>query len=191
MRQYRGFVFDLDGTLVDSALDFAVIRKDLGLPAEAPILESISCWSLPDQASAFEIINRHEEAGAHASILIPGVVDFLEKLKRESKLTAVFTRNSKKVTEMTLRKHGLEFSIVMTRDDAPAKPDPTALHLIAERWGCSNHEMLFVGDYLYDLHAGIAAKVPTALYLSTRPDFDTKGAVFCFQSYQELDASFV
>jgi phosphoglycolate phosphatase-like HAD superfamily hydrolase len=95
------------------------------------------------------------------------------------------------VTEMTLLKHGLQFSIVMTRDDAPAKPDPTALHSITKKWGLKNHEVLFVGDYLYDLQAGLAAQVPTALFLSNPPDFDTKGATFCFSSFTELEQNFL
>jgi HAD superfamily hydrolase (TIGR01549 family) len=190
MRHYRGFIFDLDGTLVDSALDFAAIRRDIGLADNSPILESIAGFTPGDRAEAFRIIDRHEEAGAHASILIPGVAEFLAKLKKENKLTAIFTRNSKKVTAMTLIKHGLDFSVVMTRDDAPAKPDPTALHLIGKKWNCLNSELLFVGDYLYDLRAGLAAQVPTALYLSTPADFDTQGAVFCFNSFLELEASF-
>lgn len=190
MRQYRGFIFDLDGTLVDSALDFAAIREDLGLAENEPILESIAPWSPDERVKAYRIIDRHEEAGANASILIPGVAEFLAKLKKENKLTAVFTRNSKKVTQLTLAKHALEFAVVMTRDDAPAKPDPTALHLIAKQWNCANHEMLFVGDYLYDLRAGIAAQVPTALYLTSDPDFDTEGACFSFRSYSELIAGF-
>ena len=189
MQQYRGFIFDLDGTLVDSALDFDAIRRDLGLDLGAPILESVSTWSAEDKLKAFAIIDRHEEKGAQDSVLIPGVVEFLSSLKKLKKRTAVFTRNSKKVTELTLRKHQLDFSIVMTRDDAPAKPDPHALHHIAAQWNFAKHEMLFIGDYLYDLRAGLAAQVPTALYLNTLVDFDTQGAAFCFQSFLELEAS--
>ncbi len=166
------------------------MRADLDLEAGAPILESVSLWSEKKQVEAYSIIGQHELKGAHDSTLIPGVAQFLARLKRENKLLAVFTRNSRSVTEMTLRKHGLHFSIVMTRDDAPPKPDPTALHLIAKKWGCKNHEVLFVGDYLYDLKAGLAAEVPTALFLTDTPDFDVSGAAFCFSSYQELEQTF-
>ena len=37
----RGMIFDLDGTLVDSGLDFEAIRRDMRLPAGMPILESL------------------------------------------------------------------------------------------------------------------------------------------------------
>ena len=37
----RGFIFDLDGTLVDSRLDFEAIRRDMGLPSRTPILEAL------------------------------------------------------------------------------------------------------------------------------------------------------
>jgi hypothetical protein len=189
--RFKGFIFDLDGTLVDSALDFKAIRADLGLEAGAPILESVSKWHEKKRLEAYNTIGQHELKGAHASSLIPGVIQFLDRLKLQNKPLAVFTRNSRPVTELTLLKHNLQFSIVMTRDEAPAKPDPTALHFIIKKWGFKNHEVLFVGDYLYDLQAGLAAQVPTALFLNTPPDFDTSGATFCFSSYSELEQNFL
>ena len=36
----HGMIFDLDGTLVDSGLDFDAIRRDMGLPAGMPILDA-------------------------------------------------------------------------------------------------------------------------------------------------------
>lgn len=37
----RAVVYDLDGTLVDSGLDFPAIRREMALPDGVPILE---CW---------------------------------------------------------------------------------------------------------------------------------------------------
>ncbi len=186
MKQYQAYIFDLDGTLVDSALDFNAIRRDLGIELDAPILEAIEDWEPVRKKRALEIIHQHENKGAEASVMIPGVLDFLKVLKEQNKPTAVFTRNSKKVTELTLKKHALEFSMVVTRDDAPAKPDPSGLHAIAKNWNLKNSEILYVGDYHYDLLAGRAAQMPTALYLNTPADFDTSGAIWSFVDYQEL-----
>ena len=41
----KGVVFDLDGTLVDSRLDFDAIRAELDFPQGRPILEDPSCSS--------------------------------------------------------------------------------------------------------------------------------------------------
>lgn len=50
----RGVIFDLDGTLVDSGLDFDSMRREMGLDPGTPILESLA--TLPEQdAGKFSI----------------------------------------------------------------------------------------------------------------------------------------
>ena len=46
MAQVRGIIFDLDGTLVDSRLDFDAMRHEMGLPTGIPILEGLA--AIPD-----------------------------------------------------------------------------------------------------------------------------------------------
>ncbi len=46
----RGVVFDLDGTLVDSRLDFEAMRRQMNLPKGAPLLETIA--QLPSEQAA-------------------------------------------------------------------------------------------------------------------------------------------
>ena len=184
--KYRGFVFDLDGTLVDSALDFDSIRQDLGIDSRLPILETVANWPEDQRQNAFSIIHRHELTGAEVSILIRGVDEFLKVLKSNEIPFAIFTRNSRIVTLATVEKHPVLKTTLITRDDGPPKPNPHGLIKIAQEWNLSLSEILFVGDYLYDLQAGLAAGVPTALFLNQAPDFDTDGAVFCFRDYAEL-----
>ena len=43
MATLRGVIFDLDGTLVDSGLDFGVICREIGIP-RAPLLETVDYW---------------------------------------------------------------------------------------------------------------------------------------------------
>ncbi len=185
--KFKGFVFDLDGTLVDSKLDFDRLRLDLGLSEQAPILEAVEAWSPEKQRWAHQIIDEHELAGAAASLVYPGVREFLQSLSDRKIPSAVFTRNSRRATEITLTKHDLQFPHVITRNDAPAKPNPTGLLQIAKHFQLAPAEILYVGDYVYDLKAGLAAQIPTALYLSQSPvDFDTSGAHFIFSDYLEL-----
>ena len=43
---FRGVIFDLDGTLIDSQLDFDAMRRDMQFPAGEPILESVAArWT--------------------------------------------------------------------------------------------------------------------------------------------------
>jgi len=38
----RGIIFDLDGTLADSQLDFDAMRREMELPLGLPILEALT-----------------------------------------------------------------------------------------------------------------------------------------------------
>ncbi len=183
---FKGFIFDLDGTLIDSHLDFHRISEDLGIAYGLPLLEEILKWPEDKRIWAHSILDRHEFNGADGSIPYPGVLDFLSLLAHHKLPSAVFTRNSRKAAEHALKKHAFQFQIVITRDDAPAKPDPTGLLSIAKHMGLSPSEILYVGDYIFDLKAGQAAGMATALFASTPFDFPTEGAHFLFQSFEEL-----
>ena len=43
----RGVIFDLDGTLVDSALDFDQMRRAMGIEGSPPLLEALA--EMPDE----------------------------------------------------------------------------------------------------------------------------------------------
>lgn len=161
----RGIIFDLDGTLIDSRLDFAAIRRDLGLSDGELILESLNAMpagSRKDECLA--ILRQHELRGAECATLMPGVADFLSELKRRGVLAAVLTRNSTETTTISLKRLGLEFSQVLTRDDVPAKPDPTGPLRICKTWQFAPEEVLLIGDFLFDLQAGRNAGIRTVLY---------------------------
>ncbi len=183
---YKAFVFDLDGTLVDSQIDFEGLAKAVGVPKDTPLLETIHEWPLDQKDKAMKIIHQFELEGARRSKLYEGTMDFLNHLDSLKIPKALFTRNSRLIADLTLRSHRLSFDLVMTRDEGPAKPQPHGLRTISKTFQVPNSEMLFIGDYLYDLQAGLASQTPTALFLSQQPDFDTEGCVFTFNSYSEL-----
>ena len=69
----RGIIFDMDGTLVDSGLDFDAIRRDIGLPERHPILEGVEAIPAgPERERALEILHRHEHEGAVRALLEAG-----------------------------------------------------------------------------------------------------------------------
>lgn len=184
---FQGFIFDLDGTLVDSKLDFAALARRLEISVGSPILEVVATWPSDRQTWAMNVIHDFEAAGAEASVPIPGAFEFLQTLRQRSVPTALFTRNSKAVMQRTLAKHQLEFSICLAREDGPPKPKPDGLQLIQAHWRIPHEKILYVGDYLYDLQAGVAASMPTAVYAPETPDFPTDGAFLLFQNYSELE----
>lgn len=169
----HGIIFDLDGTLIDSRLDFDAIRADIGLPPGMPILEAIAAMDdVAARTTATEILHRHEMKGASEAVMIDAVPEFLEALAHRRIPTAVLTRNSRASTDAVLSRLNLKFDQVLTREDAPPKPDPTGLLTICNVWGLPPERVLFFGDYLFDLEAARRAGMRSVLFTpGTLPDY--------------------
>lgn len=159
-----GILFDLDGTLLDSALDFDAMRREMGLPPGHPILEALVSLSDEERQRCEEILHRHELAGAERASLLPGVLDFLEHVKQLGLRRAIVTRNSRVVTQAMLAKLPIEFDPVITRDDGPVKPDPWAVQAVCRAWQTSPDRVVFIGDYWFDIACGKSAGTRTVLY---------------------------
>lgn len=162
-----GIIFDLDGTLLDSGLDFDLMRLEMGLPAGRPILESLAGLPEADLARCNAILHRHEMAGADRAIPLPGVIEFLDELQRRGLRRAVVTRNSRPITLAMLAKLPVSFDPVITREDGPVKPDPWAIQTICQSWQVSPHRVVMIGDYWFDIACGRAAGARTVLYSPT------------------------
>jgi phosphoglycolate phosphatase-like HAD superfamily hydrolase len=63
--------------------------------------------------------------------------------------------------EIVLDRHGLRFDAVVSRDDAPHKPDPAAIFLACRTMNVPAANVWMVGDSRFDIEAGLAAGVPT------------------------------
>jgi HAD superfamily hydrolase (TIGR01509 family) len=186
----QGMIFDLDGTLVDSALDFDAMRQDMGLLPGLPILEALA--GVPEGAEKtrmLAVLAEHEAAGAERATLFPGVRAALDLLQTQGVPTGILTRNSRGTTERVLQRLDLQFDAVLTREDAPPKPDPTGLLLICERWQLAPAAVTFCGDYRFDLEAGRRAGMRTVLYAPQElPDYHTLAddVLTCFTKFESL-----
>jgi len=157
----RCVIFDLDNTLVDSPLDFAAIKAEIG--ADAPILEHRETVGPEEQRRIDEILDRHETHAAARSDLFEGAVELLAFLEKRNVRTALLTRNSRKSVNTILKRHGLCFDSVVSREDAAPKPSPEPVLLICEKLGVKPSETLVVGDFLFDIQSGQAAGAMTML----------------------------
>jgi HAD superfamily hydrolase (TIGR01549 family) len=162
----KGVIFDLDGTLVDSRLDFDLMRREIGIPGRQPVLEFVQALPEgPRKRECHDIILRHEFRGAQEATLMPGVAELLARLAELNLHQGILTRNQREPTRLTLERLALTgFSQVLTREDAAPKPDPEGLLLICQAWGCEPGEVIFIGDYRFDVLAGKNAGTLTGLY---------------------------
>lgn len=176
----RGVLFDFDGTLTrPGSLDFEAMKKVLGCPQEYPILEYLNTLKEADKFHALVILEEMENAAARNSVPNHGAVALLFWLKKRLLPFGLVTRNGIQSVRIALRAFKpfteSDFAVIITRDDAPPKPDPGGLLLAAQRMNLEPGDILFVGDYRFDVVAGTAARMITALitngYRSTlRPD---------------------
>jgi HAD superfamily hydrolase (TIGR01509 family) len=159
-----GIVFDLDGTLVDSRLDFEAMRREMNLPKGAPLLETIAQLP-PDHASkCWQILEEHERRGAEVAIPTQGAPELLKYLRRLQIHIGVLTRNGRQFAQITLDRLNLPHDALVTRDDASPKPNPAGLLRILSDWNVAPTRAAIVGDYRFDLEAGRAAGMRTVLY---------------------------
>jgi phosphoglycolate phosphatase len=180
-------VFDLDGTLIDSAPDLAAainaLLADLGRePLSVPevrrmigdgvamlvarALAARQCGQV-DPTEASRVFMRHYEADATSrTICFPGAADALRVLQAGGLPLAVCTNKPARITATILARLGIAhyFARVIGGDSLPfRKPDPRVLLALAEGFAVRPDATLLVGDSEVDAATARAAGVPFVL----------------------------
>ena len=177
VRAYSVYLFDIDGTLTDSAPDICgAIQSALDLrgihDVSVPLLRSfigrhlIDCFSHVNPAFTAADLDglvlayrRIYASRQHEStVLYPGVSRTLAALGgRKSTATTKGTPTAR----IVLAKFGLlqHFEHVQGTDGFPHKPSPDVIQRALARLGASPADCLFVGDATADIEAGHAAGV--------------------------------
>ena len=162
-KSYRLVIFDMDGTLTHELLDFPAIRREMGLPEKAGILEHMEAMPAEQRQRAEEILQRHEMIAAEHCRVHEGAAEVLAALHQAGIRTAVLTRNSSACAARILARHRLAPEHVSTREDKPHKPHADSILRITRRWHILPEQTLMVGDYLYDVQAAANAGTDSAL----------------------------
>lgn len=186
---FKCLIFDLDGTLVDTAPDLLAtlnvlfsrrghreitlgeIRTVIGHGAKAMIAEGGELTGNPFNADEIEELFLEYLAYYSAHIadhsqLFPGGQAVLDTCKAKSILTAVCTNKLESLSLSLLEALNLSdyFQTVIGSDTLPTmKPDPAGVLKILENAGIAPKEALFIGDSATDLGAARNAGVPCVL----------------------------
>ncbi len=183
LRKPKYILFDLDGTLADSAPDLAAainsVRNERGLPpvpyeqlrpvasAGAPGLVRAAFHLTPENEQYKPIRERflfHYSANiANRTTLFAGIPELLKQLRDLQIGWGIVTNKVSKLTLPLIEKIGLhDADCVISGDTAPRpKPYPDPLFEATRRLQIRPEECWFVGDDLRDIQAGKAAGTGT------------------------------
>ncbi|HKX19803.1 MAG TPA: HAD-IA family hydrolase [bacterium] len=182
-RPYRAVLFDLDGTLLDSA-DLIVTsfvdtcRTLLGRTLDRE--ETLRTWSwpvrakfhaiAPDRADELtrEYLRRYMEMHNERARLFPGVPAVLDALSARGYLLGIVTSKRRATAGAAVRAFGLDRwcrAMVVDEDVARHKPDPEPVVLGARLLGVAAPDALMVGDSVEDMTAARGAGAGTAAAL--------------------------
>ncbi len=159
------WIFDLDGTLTVPVHDFAFIRKELAIPADADILGHLDALPAAEATVRHARLQEIEVQLAYAAQPAPGALATIAALHQSGARLGILTRNDRDIALLTLKAIGMAHYFtgnhVLGRNEAPPKPDPAGILLLLSEWGAEPSEAVMVGDYLFDLQAGRAAGTTT------------------------------
>jgi len=178
-------VFDLDGTLIDSAPDLHAIanallaeegatpisldhaREFIGNGASVFVQKMRAAGSIPDSEHARVLAAFTERYSDAVTLtqLYPGVRDALDRLHREGHGLGICTNKPIRPCRAVLRHFGLDhyFTVVVGGDSLPVyKPDPAPLNAAFE--ALPEGPEVYVGDSEVDAETAHHAKVPFLLF---------------------------
>ncbi|MFI8481182.1 N-acetylmuramic acid 6-phosphate phosphatase MupP [Pseudomonas sp. NPDC078700] len=181
----RAVLFDMDGTLLDSAPDFIAIcqamRVERGLEpiAEKLIRDQVSggaramvsvTFGIDPQAPDFEplrleFLERYKDHCAVLTRPFDGINELLAEIEQSKLIWGVVTNKPLRFAEPIMQQLGLakRSAILICPDHVKnSKPDPEPMILACKTLGLDPASVLFVGDDLRDIESGRAAGTKTA-----------------------------
>ena len=182
MNQFKGIIFDVDGTLTSTNdLIFAsfnfITEKYLGKsyspkeivswfgPTEDVILKDF-CGENYEKAR--EEYYRFYSDNHYMADIYPGMKEILDGLKSQGVLLSIYTGKGREAAAITLRKLGIYdyFDLIITGDEVKEhKPSPEGIEVFLEKFNLEKNDVLMIGDSPSDIKAAAAAGVKVASVL--------------------------
>jgi N-acetyl-D-muramate 6-phosphate phosphatase len=183
-------LFDLDGTLVDTAPDLAhALNLQLIRRGKAPLpydnirpfashgsrgLVGLGFGVLPQHdnfiAMRDEYLSIYDSVFTRSPVLLPGIADLLQAIESKGLKWGIVTNKPRRFTVGLIESMGLNLenraACIVCGDDAPQpKPSPATLLMACEQVGVKPENCLYVGDAERDIIAGKAAGMQTVVAL--------------------------
>ena len=209
----RAVLFDLDGTLIDSAPDLAGAANDMrvaqGLPALplAHFRPMVGSGARGMVARAFDVspldarfarlrdefLQRYEARMTDSTQVFPQMRPVLDELDRLGLAWGIVTNKARRFSEPLIHALGLSqrTHVLVCGDTTPhSKPHPAPLLEAARSIGVDASACVYIGDDLRDVQAGRAAGMVTVAvawgYLGLGDAIEAWGADHIIESPHEL-----
>ncbi len=179
--QFDLYIFDLDGTLIDSLddlttamnvtltrygyppVDRETVRRGIGNGAKNLVHKTFTTVSQQDPAELVSLVETalpeyRAEYAKHwieKTVFYPGMREWIETLKQQGKQLAVLTNKPEDLAVRILNALGAAnfFTCILGHESAGfLKPDPAGVTRILEITGVSADRTILIGDSSVDIH---------------------------------------
>ena len=183
MLDFKALLFDLDGTLLDTAPDFVTaLNKQLGLHGREPLPDSAVRTSVTNGSigliqTGFGLTPEHRDFEslreeflelyfanlADKTVLFDGLAQVLEQCSQQDIPWGIVTNKPCRYTDAVLQQLPLRGAATVICPDhvAQPKPHPEPMFLACKEIDIAPADCLYVGDHIRDIDAGRAAGMPT------------------------------
>lgn len=209
----RAVVFDLDGTLLDTAPEFVAVVQQLRAEHQlGPLSETLirACVSdgaramvslaldITEQDDIFEarrqrFLDIYQGLLGTATLAYPGISALLADLQDAGIAWGISTNKPSYLTNPLIESMGfspLPASIVCPDHVSQPKPHPEPLLLNCLQMDCPPHAAIYIGDHLRDIQAGRSAGMYTIAaaygYIHDEDDVASWGADAVARDGEEL-----
>ncbi len=211
---YSHVLFDLDGTLLDSAMDithalnhlrkvrdlppleYKTVRPivSLGSPALLKLALNTTIGDKGYDQLRLEFFKVYERYILDNSEFFPGAMALLDKLDAQGTRWGIVTNKVTSLTKTIMKSLKLDkraATVVCADTTANKKPHPEPIIYACKQIGCNPQESIYIGDAKHDILAAHAAGMPAAVvtygYIpedGVRPE--EWGAEYLFKTVEEL-----
>ena len=183
-------LFDLDGTLVDTAPDLAhALNLQLERHGKQPLpysnirpfashgsrgLVGLGFSITPNDDSFIamrdEYLDIYNTVFTRSPVLLPGIAELLQAIENKGFKWGIVTNKPRRFTVGLIESMALNLenraACIICGDDAPLpKPSPATLLMACEQVGATPQNCVYVGDAERDIQAGKAAGMQTVVAL--------------------------
>ncbi len=176
----RAVMFDLDGTLLDTAPDFVVVVNQLLAEKNKPVMAAETIRAGVSNGSkaliklAFDIEETNEQFEplrqrllelylAHIAVYtkpFPGISALLDKLADNNIAWGIATNKPATYTLPLMAALNIQpapVSVICPDHVSRSKPDPESLFLAGKQLNCLPEEIIYIGDHKRDIDCGKGA----------------------------------